>query len=146
MSDSAVVRSKFTSTAALPTVACAAALSMPCSISCLLLGASYFAMLRHLAVDPGTLLPPYAVSGFFVGAVAAIPVAMVNAFPPAVRLSGISSSYNVAYAVLGGLTSVFVSLMLKWNPPAPELYVAALCVVGALTSLALPRASGTTAK
>ncbi|WP_321963728.1 MFS transporter [Paraburkholderia sp. J7] len=115
-------------------------------VGCLLLGASYFAMLRHLAVDPGALLPLYAVAGFFVGAVAAIPVAMVNAFPPAVRFSGISFSYNVAYAVFGGLTPVLVSLMLKWNPSAPELYVAALCVIGALTSLALPRASGATAK
>lgn len=106
---------------------------------CLLIGASYCAMLRHLASDPASLLSLYAAVGFFVGAVAAIPVAMVNAFPAAVRFSGISFSYNVAYAVFGGLTPVFVALMLKWNPAAPELYVGAVCVIGALTSLALPR-------
>lgn len=107
---------------------------------CVLLGASYFAMLKYLAVDPASLLPLYAVTGFFVGAVAAIPVAMVNAFPPPVRFSGISFSYNVAYAVFGGLTPAVVSLMLKWNAAAPELYVGALCIVGALTGLALRRA------
>lgn len=104
---------------------------------CLLLGASYFFMLRQLAVDPSLLLPLYAVSGFFVGAVAAIPVAMVNAFPPIVRFSGISFSYNVAYALFGGLTPVFVSVMLKSNPQAPEIYVGALCIVGALAGFAL---------
>jgi hypothetical protein len=79
-------------------------------------------------------------TGFFVGAVAAIPVAMVNAFPPVVRFSGISFSYNVAYAVFGGLTPIFVSLMLKSNPDAPVLYVGALCIVGALAGFALRRA------
>ncbi|PXX22542.1 MHS family MFS transporter [Burkholderia sp. MS455] len=104
---------------------------------CMLLGASYFLMATRLSVDPSSLLPLYAVSGFFVGAVAAIPVAMVNAFPPVVRFSGISFSYNVAYAVFGGLTPVFVSVMLKSNPQAPEIYVGALCIVGALAGLAL---------
>lgn len=108
-------------------------------VGCLLLGASYFGMLQHLTVDPGALLPLYAVSGFLVGAVAAIPVAMVNAFPPAVRFSGISFSYNIAYAIFGGVTPIVVSLMLKSNSSAAELYVVALCIVGALTSLALPR-------
>jgi MFS family permease len=107
---------------------------------CLLLGASYFWMFRELAVDPSALLPLYAVTGFFVGAVAAIPVAMVNAFPPVVRFSGISFSYNVAYAVFGGLTPVFVSLMLKSHPDASVLYVGALCIVGALAGFALRRA------
>jgi MFS family permease len=107
---------------------------------CLLLGASYYWMFRQLAVDSAALLPLYALTGFFVGAVAAIPVAMVNAFPPVVRFSGISFSYNVAYALFGGLTPIFVSLMLKSNPDAPVLYVGALCIVGALAGFALRRA------
>jgi hypothetical protein len=79
----------------------------------------------------------YAITGFFVGAVAAIPVAMVNAFPPTVRFSGISFSYNIAYAVFGGLTPVAVALMLKSNANAPQLYVAVLCVVGALAGFGM---------
>ncbi|RQR32418.1 MFS transporter [Burkholderia sp. Bp9143] len=118
-------------------------------VGCLLLGASYWLMAAQLAVDASLLLPLYAVCGFFVGAVAAIPVAMVQAFPPAVRFSGISFSYNVAYAVFGGLTPVFVSLMLKSNPQAPELYVGVLCIAGALAGCALrpagqPARSGST--
>ena len=106
-------------------------------VGCLLLGVSFWLMAARLAVDASLLLPLYAACGFFVGAVAAIPVAMVRAFPPAVRFSGISFSYNVAYALFGGLTPVFVSLMLKTNPHAPELYVGVLCLAGALTGFAL---------
>ena len=38
--------------------------------------------------------------------------------------SGLSFSYNVAYAVFGGLTPVALSLMLPLNPLAPAHYVA----------------------
>ncbi|RQU95674.1 MFS transporter [Burkholderia cenocepacia] len=106
-------------------------------VGCLMLGASYWLMASRLAVDPSLLLPLYALCGFCVGAVAAIPVAMVHAFPAAVRFSGISFSYNVAYAVFGGLTPVFVSVLLKSHPHAPELYVGVLCIAGALTGIML---------
>ncbi|HTI16883.1 MAG TPA: MFS transporter [Trinickia sp.] len=109
-------------------------------VGCLLLAGSYWLMWQRIGLDSSSLMPAYAVAGFFVGAVAAIPVAMVEAFPPAVRFSGISFSYNVAYAVFGGLTPVAVSLMSQSNPAAPELYVAVLCVVGALGGLALRKA------
>ncbi|WP_133666514.1 MFS transporter [Paraburkholderia sp. BL10I2N1] len=101
----------------------------------LALAVSYYAMMQQLAVDTSSLVPLYAVSGFFVGVIGAIPFVMVKAFPPVVRFSGISFSYNVAYAIFGGLTPVVVSLMMKSNPMAPALYVGALCVVGALTTL-----------
>jgi hypothetical protein len=52
-----------------------------------------------------------------------------------VRFSGISFSYNVAYAVFGGLTPIVVSLMMKSSPMAPAIYVGALCAIGALTTL-----------
>jgi uncharacterized membrane protein len=57
---------------------------------------------------------------------------MVKAFPPVVRFSGLSFSYNVAYAIFGGLTPMIVSLLLKENPMGPAYYVAVLCVVGIL--------------
>jgi MFS family permease len=106
-------------------------------VGCVLLAVSYYMMFTHVAADPSSLDLYYGVTGFFVGAVAAIPVAMVKAFPPTVRFSGISFSYNIAYAVFGGLTPVAVSLMLKSNSDAPQLYVAVLCVLGALVGFAL---------
>ena len=97
-------------------------------------------MFQQLAVDTSTLVPLYAVAGFFVGVIGAIPFVMVKAFPPVVRFSGISFSYNVAYAVFGGLTPIAVSLMMKSNPMAAPLYVGAICIVGCVR----PRCSSRT--
>jgi hypothetical protein len=57
---------------------------------------------------------------------------MVNAFPPAIRFSGLSFSYNLSYAIFGGLTPMVVALWLKNEPMAPCYYVMALCGVGVL--------------
>ncbi|ALP65849.1 MFS transporter [Paraburkholderia caribensis] len=106
---------------------------------CVGLGIAYYVLFQQLAVDSAMLVPLYAIAGLFVGVIGAVPFVMVNAFPPVVRFSGISFSYNVAYAVFGGLTPIVVSLMLKSNPMAPALYVGALCVIGALTACFVKR-------
>ena len=59
-----------------------------------------------------------------------VPSMAVQLFPPAVRFSGLSFAYNVAYAVFGGLTPVLVSLLLRFDTLAPAHYVVALSVVG----------------
>lgn len=51
-------------------------------------------------------------------------------FQPVVRFSGLLFSYNVAYAVFGGLMPVMVSLLLPLVKLAPAHYVMALSVVG----------------
>ncbi len=85
----------------------------------------------YLGVRTGTLplLPTYALTGLCVGVVGVIPTLIVQAFPPAVRFSGLSLSYNLAYAVFGGATPLIVTLLLQWSPQtAPAHYVGALCV------------------
>jgi hypothetical protein len=77
--------------------------------------------------------------GFFVGVIGVVPSTAVKAFPPAVRFSGLSFSYNVAYAVFGGLTPVVVSMMLPIDPLAPAHYVVALSAVGVLIGVYLWR-------
>nr|WP_304466090.1 MFS transporter [Vitiosangium sp. GDMCC 1.1324] len=89
-----------------------------------------YVLYRGLGAAPEHLVPLYALTGFCVGVVGVVPTVMVRAFPPAVRFSGISFSYNVAYAIFGGLTPLVVTLMMKDHPLAPAHYVAALCVVG----------------
>jgi hypothetical protein len=49
-----------------------------------------------------------------------------------VRFSGLSFSYNLAYAIFGGLTPMVVTGLLKVSPMAPAYYVACLCAVGLL--------------
>lgn len=102
------------------------------SVGCFgLLGSSYlfFAGLPH---GPAALFGTYALCGFFVGTVGAIPHVLVRAFPPALRFSGLSFSYNVSYAIFGGLTPVMLTLWLKSNPLAPLHYVALLTCLGVL--------------
>jgi hypothetical protein len=79
---------------------------------------------------PDLLYPLYALTGLFVGTIGAVPFVMVKAFPPVVRFSGLSFSYNLAYAIFGGLTPMVVTLMLKANPMGPAWYVAILCAMG----------------
>jgi MFS family permease len=93
-----------------------------------------------LGAAPERLFLTYALAGFCVGIVGTVPYVMVRAFPPKVRFSGLSFSYNLAYAVFGGLTPIVVTLMLKTQPMAPALYVAALCLLGLVIGLFLLRA------
>ncbi|WP_338762989.1 MFS transporter [Massilia sp. METH4] len=100
-----------------------------------LLAACTYAFYTTLRASPELLLPLYALLGFAVGVVGAVPAVMVRAFPAAVRFSGLSFSYNLSYAVFGGLTPVMVTLLLKTQPLAPAWYVMMLCAVGATTAL-----------
>lgn len=104
-------------------------------IGSVLLAACTWVFYTTLKARPELLLPLYGLLGLSVGVVGVVPSAMVRAFPPAVRFSGLSFSYNVAYAIFGGLTPVMVSLMLKTQPLAPAYYVMALCGIGAVTAL-----------
>jgi MFS family permease len=94
------------------------------------LAGSTIALYTLTGAAPELLLPLYALAGFCVGVIAVVPIVMVRAFPAAVRFSGISFSYNVSYAVFGGLTPLVMPLMVSASPLAPELYVGALCLLG----------------
>ncbi len=103
------------------------------AIGCVALFCAVLALYAGVAHDPQQLVVLYAIAGFCVGVVGVIPTLLVQAFPPAIRYSGISFAYNVAYAVFGGLTPQFVSALVRHSPMAPAYYVAALCAVGVVT-------------
>ncbi|WP_417695503.1 MFS transporter [Pseudomonas sp.] len=86
----------------------------------------YHSLFNH----PDWLFPLYALSGLLVGTIGAVPYVMVKAFPAVVRFSGLSFSYNLAYAIFGGLTPMIVTLLLKESPMGPAYYVAAICGIG----------------
>lgn len=94
--------------------------------------ASSYAFYAGLPASPVPLVASYALVGFFVGTVGAIPFVLVRAFPPALRFTGLSFSYNVAYAIFGGLTPVLLTVWLKSDPLAPSHYVALLATLGVL--------------
>jgi len=101
------------------------------------LGAVSLLFYRLVPAMPQHINELYAVCGFFVGVIGVVPAVAVRAFPADVRFSGLSFSYNVAYAVFGGVTPVVVSLMQARDPLAPSYYVAAICIMGALVGLYL---------
>ncbi|WP_349920719.1 MFS transporter [Aeromonas veronii] len=101
----------------------------------LLLAATTYAFYHGLAAGMDQLIPLYVLVGFAVGIVGAVPYVMVNAFPAVVRFSGLSFSYNVAYAIFGGLTPMLVTLWMKEDMLAPSHYVVSLAALGFVLGL-----------
>ena len=95
-----------------------------------LAGASFWLLYTLGPREPSLLFPLYALAGFGVGITAMVPSIAVAAFPAPVRFSGLSFSYNVAYAICGGATPIVLTLALRDHPLAPAQYLAAMAVVG----------------
>jgi MFS family permease len=79
---------------------------------------------------PSALVPLYVLAGIGAGSAVLTPLVMVHAFPDAVRFTGVSFSYNISYAVFGGVTPVFVSWISHLNRFGPAHYIAAVTIVG----------------
>jgi len=107
----------------------------------LLLALCSWNFFTHVSGSPQMLFFWYSLAGLSVGVVGVVPFVMVRAFPAAVRFTGISFSYNVAYAIFGGLTPVSVTLMMQLTPMAPAWYVMALATTGVLIGFWLWRDS-----
>jgi MFS family permease len=95
-----------------------------------LLGATAYLMYTAGTSAPWLTMFLYTLAGLTVGIVAVVPYVMIAMFPPKIRFSGISFSYNIAYAIFGGLTPVLVTWWLRFDRLAPAHYVGALCLLG----------------
>ena len=87
---------------------------------------------------PSVLLPLYTFAGVGAGGAVLAPLIMVRAFPSPVRFSGVSFSYNISYAVFGGLTPVVVSWLAHLNPLNPAHYIAVVTTLGLAAILKAP--------
>jgi MFS family permease len=76
------------------------------------------------------LLPLYALVGLTIGVVGAVPSIMVKSFPPAIRFTGISLSYNISAIFGAGLTPLIVTIVAANDLFGVAHYVAALFLVG----------------
>jgi MFS family permease len=108
-------------------------------LGCVALAASSWLLYQRLGVAPDDIYWAYALCGFFVGVIGVVPSTAVMAFPPVVRFSGLSFSYNVAYAIFGGLTPMLIGALLPLDKLAPVHYIAVLCTVGVGIGLYLRR-------
>ena len=99
-----------------------------------------YALYLDLQAGAAHFIALYALTGFAVGVVGVVPALMVRAFPPAVRFSGVSFSYNVAYALFGGLTPPLIGMLThRLSAIAPAHYVAFTALIGIAVACWLPR-------
>ncbi|MEQ1976238.1 MULTISPECIES: MFS transporter [unclassified Xenorhabdus] len=110
-------------------------------IGCILLAATTWFFYHNISHEPLKLFSAYSLAGLTVGVIGATPFVMVKSYPPEVRFSGISFAYNLAYAIFGGLTPIFVTILLAYTPLAPAYYMLTLSAVGLLLGVYLRKKS-----
>jgi MFS family permease len=100
------------------------------------LALSTYALYFDLQAGGANLFPLYALAGLFAGVAGVVPAVLVASFPPAIRFSGISVSYNVAYAIAGAATPVLVGYLARTaGGLGPAHYVALVSVAGVAASV-----------
>ena len=82
----------------------------------LLLPAGIAVLYTSLITGGAWLGLAYAIAGLCCGVVGAVPSVMVSLFPPRIRVSGISLTYNIAYALWGSMTPLALIALLPWSP------------------------------
>lgn len=88
-----------------------------------------------LSYAPAYFTVAYMLAGFCVGTVGAVPAALVTAFPAAIRFSGVSFSYNMAYAIAGGFTPLIVTIWARASNHAPAYYVGLVAFIAAAATI-----------
>ncbi|HVI53465.1 MAG TPA: MFS transporter [Luteibacter sp.] len=100
------------------------------------LALSTYALYFDLKAGGANLFPLYALAGLFAGVAGIVPAVLVASFPPAIRFSGISVSYNVAYAIAGAATPVLVGYLITTaGGLGPAHYVGLVCLAGVAASI-----------
>jgi MFS family permease len=98
-------------------------------MSALLIFGTY-ALFVGAARAPSSLVGLYIIAGFGAGAAVLTPIALVAAFPPSFRFTGVSVSYNLAYSLFGGVTPLFVTWLIHGSPLGAAHYVAIATIIG----------------
>ncbi len=110
------------------------------------LAISTYALYADLKAGGANLFVLYSLAGLFAGVAGIVPSVLVAAFPPAIRFSGISLSYNVAYAICGAATPVLVGYLAKSaGGLGPAHYVGLVAFVGACSAFYMMRQRKTSA-
>ncbi|PKA71234.1 MULTISPECIES: MFS transporter [Pseudomonas] len=76
----------------------------------------------------------YAVAGLACGVVGAVPSVMVGLFPARIRVSGISFTYNIAYAAWASITPLLLIGLMPWSPWICVMFCAVMGAVGVLSA------------
>ncbi|GFM54508.1 MFS transporter [Pseudomonas capsici] len=76
----------------------------------------------------------YAIAGLACGIVGVVPSVMVGLFPPGIRVSGISFTYNIAYALWASTTPLMLIALMPWSPWVCVAYGVVMGCVGLITA------------
>jgi MFS family permease len=107
-------------------------------LGAVMLSASSYVFYHALPSEITRMTLLYSLAGFSLGSVAVVPMILVGLFPPAVRYSGFSFSYNVAYSVFGGFAPMLVALWLKTDVLAPAHLLTIVCGFAVAMAVYLP--------
>ncbi|MGB3043765.1 MAG: hypothetical protein WBB98_11280 [Xanthobacteraceae bacterium] len=89
------------------------------AFGCAIQSVCYLVLLQVAANGSAFIVPIYALTGLSLGAIGTYPLAWIRSLPARVRFSGISFSYNVAYAIFGSITPVLIGFAVSWNRLEP---------------------------
>ncbi|UQS14983.1 MFS transporter [Pseudomonas sp. HS6] len=76
----------------------------------------------------------YAIAGLSCGVVGAVPSVMVSLFPARIRVSGISFTYNIAYAAWASITPLLLIGLMPWSPWICVMFCAVMGAVGIVSA------------
>jgi len=93
----------------------------------------FYNSLGHVA--PSTVFMLYMLLGLSSGTVGMVSYSMVKMFPAQIRFTGISFSYNLAYAIAGGITLPLVQWLSLYSNIGAMYYVWTVCLVTLFTTL-----------
>jgi MFS family permease len=91
----------------------------------------------------------YAVAGLACGVVGAVPSVMVSLFPARIRVSGISFTYNIAYAAWASITPLLLIGLMPWSPWVCVIFSVVMGTVGVVSAayfgVRMPKTAGCSA-
>ncbi|MCP3024094.1 MFS transporter [Cupriavidus basilensis] len=89
--------------------------------------------------SPEALPLRYAIVGFISGTVSLSFVLLIRSFPAQLRYTGIAVTYNLAAAVIGGTTPLFLAMLVQANSGWAAWYPSLFCIVAVISAFLLHR-------
>lgn len=103
------------------------------SLAVAIIAGIFYNSLGH--VQASTVFMLYMLLGLFSGTVGMVSYSMVKMFPAQIRFSGISFSYNVAYAIAGGITLPLVQWLSLYSNIGAMYYIWVVCLISFFTAM-----------
>lgn len=92
----------------------------------------FYQSLEH--ASHSTVFVLYMLLGLCSGTVGMVSCSMVKMFPAPIRFSGISFSYNVSYAIVGGMTLPLIQILSQYSKIGAMYYIFALAIMAVCTA------------